>query len=193
LAQPAAQAAAHSDKAEAARLTLAAWQTREAQLRSVQHEHGVARPEHMVGRTGLQFFEAMFSGEIPYPPISQTLSFLVVEASPGHVEFQGKPLFAHYNPLGSVHGGWIATLLDSCVACAVHSTLPAGKLYTTIELKVNFVRALTEGVPLVRAVGQVINVGGRIGTSEGRLVGPDGTLYAHATTTCLIFDPAPPK
>lgn len=82
-------------------------------------------------------------------------------------------------------------MLDSCVACAVHSTLPAGKLYTTVELKVNFVRALTESMSLVRAVGQIINVGRRIGTSEGRLVGPDGTLYAHATTTCLIFDPAP--
>jgi len=74
-----------------------------------------------------------------------------------------------------------------------HSTLPPGKAYTTVELTVNYVKALTDRVPLVRAIGQTINVGGRIGTSEGRLVGPDGTLYAHATTTCLIFDPAPPK
>jgi uncharacterized protein (TIGR00369 family) len=87
-----------------------------------------------------------------------------------------------------VHGGWIATLLDPAVACAVHATLPVGKSYTTVELKRNSVRALIERVPLVRAIGNTIHVGGRIGTSEGRLVGPDGTLYAHATTTCLILD-----
>jgi len=186
-------AAVPSPAADRTEQTLAAWQSREADLRAVMRTRGLAKPEDVIGRTGLQFFEAMFRGEIPYPPISETLDFLVVEATHGRVEFQGKPLFAHYNPLGSVHGGWIATLLDSAVACAVHSTLPAGKAYTTVELKVNYVKALTDRVPLVRAIGQTINVGGRIGTSEGRLVGPDGTLYAHATTTCLIFDPAPPK
>lgn len=170
--------------------TLAAWRARDAELRSRLGAAGVATPAQLAGRSGLELFEAMFAGEVPYPPISQTLDFLLVEAEPGRAVFQGRPLFAHYNPLGSVHGGWIATLLDSAVACAVHTTLPAGKAYTTVELKVNYTRALTERVPLVRAVGQVIAVGGRIGTSEGRLVGPDGTLYAHATTTCLIFDPA---
>jgi uncharacterized protein (TIGR00369 family) len=183
--------AAVSSAADHAAQTLAAWQARESFLRSTMRTQGLAKAEDVMGRTGLQFFEAMFRGELPTPPISQTLDFLVVEATRGRVEFQGKPLFAHYNPLGSVHGGWIATLLDSAVGCAVHSTLPAGKAYTTVELKVSYVKALTERVPLVRAIGQVINVGGRIGTSEGRLVGPDGTLYAHATTTCLIFDPAP--
>jgi uncharacterized protein (TIGR00369 family) len=102
--------------------------------------------------------------------------------------FQGKPHFGYYNPLGTVHGGWIATLLDSAVACAVHTLLPPGKTYTTLELKVNYVRALTEKVPMVRAVGTTIYQGGRIGTSEGRLIGPDGTLYAHASTTCIIMD-----
>jgi len=106
----------------------------------------------------------------------------------GHAEFQGKPAFGHYNPLGSVHGGWMATLLDSCVGCAVHTLLPPGKAYTTLELKVNFVKALSDRVPLVRAVGDVIHAGGRVATAQGRLVGPDGTLFAHATTTCLIFD-----
>ncbi len=186
-------AAVPSATVDPAAHTLAAWQAREAQLRAAMHTRGLAKPADLAGRTGLQFFEAMFRGEIPSPPISETLDFLVVEAAHGRVEFQGKPLFAHYNPLGSVHGGWIATLLDSAVACAVHSTLPTGKVYTTVELKVNYVKALTDRVPLVRAIGQVINVGGRIGTAEGRLVGPDGTLYAHATTTCLIFDPAPAK
>ena len=102
--------------------------------------------------------------------------------------FQGRPQLRHYNPLGTVHGGWIATLLDSAVACAVHTLLPAGKTYTTLELKVNYVKALTERVPLVRAIGEIIYSGGRIGTSQGRLVGPDGTLFAHATTTCIVLD-----
>jgi uncharacterized protein (TIGR00369 family) len=167
---------------------LAAWQARDAELRALPRHVGVGRPEQFAGRTGMQVFEALLSGEIPVPPISDTLDFILVEASPGRVEFQGKPHFAHYNPLGTVHGGWIATLLDSALSCAVHTLLPAGKTYTTLELKVNYVKALTERVPLVRAIGEIIYSGGRIGTSQGRLVGPDGTLYAHATATCIILD-----
>jgi uncharacterized protein (TIGR00369 family) len=102
--------------------------------------------------------------------------------------FQGRPQRRHYNPLGTVHGGWFATLLDSAVGCAIHATLPAGKGYTTLELKVNMVRPLNDGVPLVRAEGKVIHAGRQVATAEGRIVGPDGKLYAHATTTCLIFD-----
>ena len=100
---------------------------------------------------------------------------------------------AHYNPLGTVHGGWFATLLDSCVACAVHSALPAGKTYTTVELKINIVRALTDKVPLVRAEGKIIHLGRSMGTAEGRLYGHDGKLYAHASTTCFIMDTSAPK
>jgi uncharacterized protein (TIGR00369 family) len=106
----------------------------------------------------------------------------------GIAVFQGRPQLKHYNPLGSVHGGWFATLLDSALGCAVHSTLPAGKAYTTLELKVNIVRALTDAVPFVRAEGRVIHLGRQVATAEARLIGPDGKLYAHATTTCLIFD-----
>jgi uncharacterized protein (TIGR00369 family) len=106
----------------------------------------------------------------------------------GLAVFQGRPQRKHYNPLGSVHGGWFAALLDSAVGCAVHSTLPAGKGYTTLELKLNFVRPLTDAVPLVRAEGKVLHVGRQVATAEGRLEGPDGKLFAHATTTCLIFD-----
>ena len=111
-----------------------------------------------------------------------------VEVGDGHAVFQGEPQFKHYNPLGTVHGGWFATLLDSAVGCAVHSSLPAGKAYTTLELKVNIVRALTDQVPLVRAEGRVVHGGKQVATAEGRLVGPDGRLYAHASTTCLVFD-----
>jgi uncharacterized protein (TIGR00369 family) len=167
---------------------LTRWRNREADLRSRLGEPGLGRPEQLKGLTGMQMFEAMFAGEIPYPPISETLDFLLVEASPGHAEFQGRPLFEHYNPLGAVHGGWIATLLDSALACAVHTLLPAGKSYTTVELKVNYVKALSKDVPLVRAVADVIHLGGRIGTSQGRLIGPDDTLYAHASTTCLVME-----
>jgi uncharacterized protein (TIGR00369 family) len=172
----------------AAESTLAAWQAREAEVRTRRRNVGLGRPEQFAGRTGMQIFEAMLAGEIPYPPISGTLDFFLVEAEPGRVQFQGKPQFAHYNPLGTVHGGWIATLLDSAVACAIHTLLPAGKTYTTLELKVNYVKALTDKVPLVRAIGEIIYSGGRIGTSQGKLVGPDGTLFAHATTTCIVLD-----
>jgi uncharacterized protein (TIGR00369 family) len=178
----------HDSLAASPEQTLAAWQAREAELRPLQGRSGLGRPEQFAGRTGMQVFEAMLRGDIPMPPISDTLAFRLVEAEPGRVQFQGKPQFAHYNPLGSVHGGWIATLLDSALACAVHTLLPVGKTYTTLELKVNYVKALTERVPLVRAIGEIIYSGGRIGTSHGRLVGPDGTLFAHATTTCIILD-----
>ncbi len=168
--------------------SLAQWQARDAELAPYRQETGLGRPEQFAGRSGIEIFQAMMRGEIPVPPISKTLNFSLVEAVPGRVQFQGKPQFAHYNPLGSVHGGWIATLLDSALGCAVHTLLPPGKTYTTLELKVNYVKALTDRVPLVRAIGEVIHSGGRIGTSHGRLVGPDGTLFAHATTTCIVLD-----
>jgi uncharacterized protein (TIGR00369 family) len=168
--------------------TLAAWQAREAEVRALNPNTGLGRPDQFAGRTGMEVFRAILAGEIPVPPISDTLDFVLVEAEPGRVQFQGRPRFAHYNPLGTVHGGWIATLLDSAVGCAVHTLLPAGKTYTTLELKVNYVKALTERVPLVRAVGEIIYSGGRIGTAQGKLVGPDGTLFAHATTTCIVLD-----
>ena len=167
---------------------LAQWEAQEKARRDHFGAPGLARPEQARSKTGLQFFEAMFAGEVPGPLIGATLSFLPVEVSFGRAVFQGRPKLEHYNPIGSVHGGWISALLDSCVGCAVHSTLPAGKAYTTAELKVNFVRAVTTKVALVRAVGTVIHVGARMATAEGRLVGPDGKLYAHASTTCFIFD-----
>lgn len=127
-------------------------------------------------------------GELPPPPIAQTLNFLLVAVERGRVVFQGTPLRDFYNPLGSIHGGWIATLLNSCVGCAVHSTLSAGKGYTTVELKVNYIRAVSDTTGPVRAEGKIIALGSRIATAEGRLVDARGRLLAHATTTCLIFD-----
>lgn len=167
---------------------LAEWQARDAELQAVTREWGVATREQMAGRTGLEIFRAMIAGELPAPPICRTLDFILVEADAGRVVFQGRPGLAHYNPMGTVHGGWFATLLDSAIGCAVGSSLPLGKAYTTAELKINIVRPLTDKVPLVRAEGRIIHAGGRVATADGRLTGPDGKLYAHASTTCFVFD-----
>lgn len=169
---------------------IARWEADEARARQrvKQGPAGEDGASRAAGRSGMEMFEAMQAGELPTAPISHTLDFIGIHFEPGLAVFQGRPNVRHYNPLGTVHGGWFATLLDSAVGCAVHTTLPAGKGYTTLELKVNMVRALTDQVPLVRAEGKVIHAGRQVATAEGRLVGPDGKLYAHATTTCLIFD-----
>ncbi|MBI4984207.1 MAG: PaaI family thioesterase [Rhodocyclales bacterium] len=165
----------------------AEWLAAAAAMRSEDVTYDVLPIEAMRECSGLELFRKMLRGELPAPPIMQTLDIALVEAEKGRVVFQGHPARAHYNPLGSVHGGYHATLLDSCVACAVQSTLEAGQGYTTIELKINYLRALTDQVGPVRAEGKVIHVGKQIGTAEGRLFDAAGRLYAHATTTCLIF------
>lgn len=149
---------------------------------------GLARPDQLAGKTGLQVMEAMLRGDLPYAEIAKTLDFTIVEVGPGKAVFQGTPLQRHLNPLGTVHGGWFATLLDSALGCAVHTMMPPGRAYTTAELGVNLVKAITPKVPRVRAEGRVIHCGRQLATAEARLVGPDGTLYAHATTTCLVFE-----
>jgi uncharacterized protein (TIGR00369 family) len=164
------------------------WRAEEAAIRQQLQPPGVARPEDVRGLSGMQVFQAIFEGRLPSPPIGVTVHFVPVHIEPGLAVFQGRPDRSCYNPLGTVHGGWFATLLDSAVGCAVHASLPAGKGYTTLELKVNLVRALTDRVPLVRAEGRVVHAGRQVATAEGRLLGHDGTLYAHASTTCLVFD-----
>jgi uncharacterized protein (TIGR00369 family) len=175
---------------------LASWKRQEEQLyggrAASQRRLGVATPEQVTGKTGLEIMQALLRGELPAPPITDTLEFTLIEVERGRAVFQGRPLERHYNPLGTVHGGWFATLLDSAVGCAVHTAMPAGKSYTTLELKVNMLRALNKNVGLVRAEGRVIHVGGQVATAEARLVDAGGKLYAHATTTCLVFD-CPPK
>ena len=173
--------------------TVARWWAEEDAVRArLAAAPGVVNPSQVSGRTGLQVFEGIFAGELPRPPIGDTLDFVPVHIEVGVAVFQGRPQTRHYNPLGTVHGGWFATLLDSAMGCAVHSTLPAGKAYTTLELKVNIARALTDAVPVVRAEGKLVHGGRQVAIAEGRLVGPDGKLYAHATTTCLIFDQPSP-
>ena len=168
--------------------TLAEWKSQEI---SVRRRLGASAPiprEHAFGKSGMEIFEAIFSGDLPAPPIGETMDFIPIHMASGVAVFQGKPLLRHYNPLGTVHGGWYCTLLDSALGCAVHTTLPVGKGYTTLELKVNMLRALTASVDLVRAEGKIIHVGRQVATAEGRIVDAEGKIYAHATTTCMIFD-----
>lgn len=168
---------------------LAQWRADEAAVRARQQlPPGVATPAMLAGKTGLQQMQALLDGHAPRAPISQTLDFTLISVEDGIAVFQGQPQFKHYNPLGGVHGGWFATLLDSALGCSVHTTLPAGRGYTTLEFKVNLVRGLSERVPLVRAIGRVVHRGRQVTTAEAELVGHDGKLYAHASTTCLLFD-----
>lgn len=155
---------------------------------------GVAQAAQLKGKNGMQTMQAMLNGELPFAAIAQTLDFCLVEVSEGKAVFQGAPGPQHFNPMGTVHGGWFATLLDSALGCAVHTLMPEGRGYTTAELSVNIVRALLPGVQRVRAEGKVLHCGRQLATAEARLVGPDGKLYAHATTTCLVFDlPSSPQ
>ncbi len=153
------------------------------------YDYQRSEPALFVGAvSGLEALRRVMDGRLPAPPISATLGFTIAEVDEGRVVFEGTPAEWQYNPLGSVHGGWISTVLDSALGCAVHSTLPEGRGYTTIDLQVRFVRAVTTAVPRVRAEAKVVHAGGRVVTAEARLVGPDGKLYATATTSCLVME-----
>lgn len=139
--------------------------------------------------SGLQYLQALQVGDFPVPPIAALLGMEIAEVSEGRVVFAAEPGEYEYNPIGVVHGGIAATLLDSAMGCAVHSTLPAGTAYTTLELKVNYLRPLTSNTGVVHCEGKVIHAGGRVATAEGRLTDASGKLYAHGTTTCIIMRP----
>lgn len=143
--------------------------------------------ETLLSMSGLDFLNGIVDGSLPPPPMAATLGFHLAEASLGRVVFEGMPEFRHYNPIGSVHGGFAATLLDSALGCSIFSTLSKGETWTTLELKLNFVRGLTKDTGPVRAEGRVIHRGRSVATSEGDVRDRDGKLYAHATTTCMIF------
>lgn len=166
----------------------ARWQEEERRVRAAMGEPGSATPDIVARYSGMEFLQAMARGELAYPPIADTLNFTLVHFEPGRVIFQGTPLFAHYNPIGSVHGGWFCTLLDSALGCVVQTSLPKGRGYTTLELKVNMIRALTENTGPVRAEGTLVHAGRQTGIAEARLYDSAGKLYATASTTCLIFD-----
>ena len=148
---------------------------------------GVASPEVLLAQDGLSFLKAIIDGTQPAPPIAETLGFALAEVAEGRAVFQGFPAFRHYNPIGVVHGGYAATLLDSAVGCAVHTTLKRGEGYTTLELKLNLVRAISKETGRVSAEGRILHRGRTVATAEGYLRDEAGRLYAHATTTCMIF------
>jgi uncharacterized protein (TIGR00369 family) len=139
------------------------------------------------GMSGIEALRLIASGELPPPPIGKTLGFGPIEVEEGRATFTVEPAEFHYNPIGVVHGGLALALLDSAMGCAVHSTLAAGVAYTTLEVKVNFVRPLTSSTGLVRCIGTVVHGGRTVATAEGRIVDSDGKLYAHGTSTLLIF------
>jgi uncharacterized protein (TIGR00369 family) len=140
----------------------------------------------MTRLSGLELLAAMAAGELPPPPLMSTLGFTLETFEHGRVAFGMVPAEFHHNPLGTVHGGVLATLLDSAAGCAVHSTLPAGTGYTSLDLSVRFVRPLVAGAGAVRAEGRVLAAGRRTAVAEATVVDGRGRLVAHATSTCLI-------
>jgi uncharacterized protein (TIGR00369 family) len=147
-------------------------------------EYGVTPTAVMAAMPGVDFVRAMFAGKLPTPPIMQTVEPFDCTAEPGVVVIHSIPGFRHYNPIGSVHGGYAATLLDSAMGLAVHSALPAGSGYTTLEFKISFIKGMTKDSGPVRT----LNVGRRAATAEARITDAKGRLLAHATTTCLVFE-----
>jgi uncharacterized protein (TIGR00369 family) len=137
---------------------------------------------------GIELLRGMIDGRFPAPPIAETLDFGVTEIDPGRVVFVGRPSKKHYNPSGTVHGGYAATLLDSAMGCAVHTLLQPGQGFTTLEIKVNYVRPIFDNTGEIRCEATTINMGKTVATAEGKVLDAKGRLLAHGTTTCLIFD-----
>ncbi len=138
--------------------------------------------------SGLEVLHGMIAGDLPTPPFSQTTRIFLTTAEDGKVSFTGEPHADFFNPLGSIHGGWTASIMDSVMACAVHSTLKPGEGYTTLEFKLHFCRPIMPDTGPVRAEGLVLSRGRRAATSEGKLFDSNGKLLAHGTETCLIFE-----
>jgi uncharacterized protein (TIGR00369 family) len=142
------------------------------------------------GLGGIDVLRAIQDGGLPAPPVARLIGLEVDQVSEGLVTFAFEPAEYHYSPLGTVHGGILTTVLDSAMGCAVHSRLRAGLSYTTLELKVSFLRPVRVTTGLVRGEGKVVHLGGRVATAEAHLVDGAGVLYAHSMSTCLISAPA---
>jgi uncharacterized protein (TIGR00369 family) len=138
--------------------------------------------------SGLEFFQRMLAGEMPPPPMIDLLGIRLAEVEAGRVVFTATCEERFYNGTGVAHGGFAATLLDTALGCAINSAMPAGRRFTTLELKVNLTRPITKEAGLLRCEATVVHVGGRTATSEGRIVDRNGKLYAHGTTTCIVVD-----
>ena len=158
-----------------------------SRTRTYDWQDPLATAQAARGLSGMDFLKKIIAGELPQPPIAHTLDYALIEAGEGRAAFGFKPAEIHYNPIGMVHGGIPCTLLDSAMGCAVHTTLPAGTGYTTLEVKVNMIRAIGKDTPYLRAEGKVIHAGKSTAIAEGRLVDEAGKVYAHATTTCMIL------
>ncbi len=137
---------------------------------------------------GIDYMREMIAGKIAPPPIMRLMGFRLTQVGEGLAVFECEPGEQHYNPIGVVHGGLAMTLLDSAMGCCVHTRLPANTGYTTLEAKVNLVRAITAKTGTIRATGKVIHLGGKTATAEGRIEDAAGKLYAHGTTTCIILN-----
>jgi uncharacterized protein (TIGR00369 family) len=160
---------------------------KDGRTRTVIWEDPAPGAEAAKEMSGLEYLRAILWGEQPAAPMAELLGFGFVEVEEGRVVFECVPAEYHYNPIGAVHGGLACTLFDSAMGCAVHTVLPAGVGYTTVELKVNFLRPIVANTGRLLCEGTTIHVGGRIATAEARLHDEGGKLYGHATTTCMIF------
>ncbi|GAA1879021.1 hotdog fold thioesterase [Pseudonocardia ailaonensis] len=160
----------------------------EAPPRERTHQYTEPRgAAHLAGRSGLEVMQALAAGELPAPPISSTLGFELESIESGRAVFLLQPEFFHYNPIGSVHGGVYATLLDSAMGCAVHSTLPEGVGYTSLDLSVKFLRRMTVDTGPVRATGWIVHAGRTTALARAELADEQGRLLADGTSTCLIL------
>ncbi|OBI72942.1 PaaI family thioesterase [Mycobacterium asiaticum] len=163
--------------------------TRQAtRTRTIEWADPLSAAEAARGRSGLEFLQAMVDGEIPPPPVMNTIGARLESVSPGTAVFTMTPAEFHYNPIGSVHGGMYCTLLDSAAACAVHSKLPAGVGYTSLDLAVRFIGAISVETGPVRCTGTVTHLGRRTALAEAVLTSSTGKLLASATSNCLIFN-----
>lgn len=150
---------------------------------------GTISNETLLSTSGLELAQKIVKGELPAPSMGKALNFRMAEADEGRVVFRGTPLDEHYNPAGTVHGGWAGAILDSSLACCVWTMVPIGQFYTTAEFKVNLIRPMTQDTGEVICEARVIHMGRRLATSEGTLKTLDGKLIAHGTETCAIIDP----
>ena len=140
------------------------------------------------GAEGVDFLQSMVDGEVPGPPIASLLGMSLMSVSPGQAVFTVLPDESMYNPIGAVHGGIVCTLLDTAQGCALHTTLPAAKRYTTLEIKVSYLKAVRPSSGLLTATGRVVRAGSRVGFTEGEVVDASGAVVATATSTLLVFD-----
>ena len=148
---------------------------------------GIVARDVLLAEPGLAFLRGLIDGRHPIPPFSRSTGIWLTEAEEGRVVFAGIPSDGFFNPLGTIHGGWTSAILDSAMACAVHTTLAAGQGYTTVEMKLNFVRPILPSSGRVTCEAAVVHRGGTLATAEGRLFDPTGKLLAHASETCMIF------